>query len=147
MQLLGMVITVLTGILGGISVGLQGPISGAMGQRVGGVASSFIIHVSGAFLSGLLLLALGGEKIQNWRELPWYMLGAGMFGVILYITLSYTLPRLGATGALSLIIIGQLLMGITIDHFGWFGVTVRPVDAVRIVAALLLFAGGYLILR
>ena len=145
--MLGMVITILTGVLGGVAVGLQGPIAGAMGQRVGGVASSFIIHVSGAFLSGLLLLALGGEQIQTWRTLPWYMLGAGMFGVILYLTLSYTLPRLGATGALSLIIVGQLLMGIALDHFGLFGVTIHHVDGTRLVAAALLLAGGYLVLR
>lgn len=143
----GIIATVVIGIIGGISVGLQGAIAGAMSQRVGGTSGSFIIHVSGAFLSGVLLLARGGEQIANWRTLPWYMLGAGAFGVILYITLAQTLPRLGATGALSLIIIGQLTTGILIDHFGLFGVPVRPVDGLRILAALLLFAGGYFILR
>ncbi len=145
--MLAMAVTILVGIIGGIAVGTQSPIAGGMSQRVGGASSSFIIHLSGALLSGVLLLARGGEQIQNWRTLPWYMLGGGGLGVILYLTLSYTLPRLGATGALTLIIIGQLLTGIVIDHFGLLGVAVRPVDALRVVAALFLLAGGYLILR
>ncbi len=145
--MLTLALTLLLGIIGGVAVGLQSPIAGAMSERVGGLGSSFIIHVSGAFLSGILLVLRGGEQIGNWRSIPWPMLGGGMFGVILYLTLSYTLPRLGATGALTLIIIGQLTAGIVIDHFGLFGVAVRPVDATRILAGLLLLAGAYLVLR
>jgi transporter family-2 protein len=145
--MLEIVLTILIGLLGGIAVGIQGPIAGAMSQRVGGAASSLVVHVSGALLSGLLLLARGGEGIQNWRSLPWYMLGSGAFGVVLYLTLTHTLPRLGATTAVTLIIVGQLLMGTLIDQFGWFGVAVRPIDGWRIVAAVLLLAGGYLMVR
>jgi transporter family-2 protein len=118
-----------------------------MGQRVGGLGSSFIIHLSGAILSALLLAARGGEMIQNWRGLPWYMLGAGAFGVVLYLTLMHTLPRLGATTAIALIIVGQLAMGMLIDQFGWFGVPVRPIDGWRVAAVVLLLAGGYLVVR
>lgn len=140
-------LTILIGLLGGLAVGIQGPIAGAMGQRVGGLGSSFVVHVSGAILSGLLLAARGGEMIQNWRILPWYMLGSGGFGVILYLTLMHTLPRLGATTAIALIIVGQLAMGMLIDQFGWFGVSVRPIDGWRVAAAVLLLAGGYLMVR
>lgn len=145
--MLEIILTILIGLLGGIAVGVQGPIAGAMSQRVGGTGSSFIVHVSGAILSGLLLVARGGEAIQNWRTLPWYMLGSGLFGLILYLTLTHTLPRLGATTAVALIIVGQLVMGMLIDQFGWFGVTVRTIDGWRIAAAALLLAGGYLMVR
>jgi len=142
-----LILTVLIGVLGGIAVGLQGPIVSQMSQRIGTMAGSFIVHVSGAFLSGLLLLALGGENIRNWRSLSWYMLLSGSFGVVLYLTLNHTMPRLGATTALALIIIGQLTMGIIIDHFGLFGVSVRHIDLMRLAGVGLLIAGGYLIVR
>jgi transporter family-2 protein len=145
--MLEIILTILIGLLGGVAVGIQGPIAGAMSQRVGGTSSSFVVHVSGAILSGLLIIARGGEAVQNWRTLPWYMLGSGAFGVVLYLTLSHTLPRLGATMAVMLIIVGQLLMGLLIDHFGWFGVSIRPVEASRIAAVVLLLAGGYLMVR
>jgi bacterial/archaeal transporter family-2 protein len=139
-----MILTYLIGALGGVAVGIQSPIAGAMGQRVGGTAASFIVHVSGAIFSGLLLLARGGENIRDLRTLPWYMLGSGIFGLILYLTLNHTLPRLGAIAAISLIIVGQLITGMLIDHFGWFGGAPRPVDALRLLAAGLLLVGGYL---
>ncbi len=141
------VLTVFIGLLGGIAVGVQGPIANAMSQRVGSATSSFVVHISGAILSALLLLARGGESIQNWRSLSWYMLGSGAFGLILYLTITHTLPRLGATTAVTLIIVGQLLMGMLIDQFGWFGVAVRPVDGWRMAAVALLFAGGYLMVK
>ena len=145
--MMSILITVLIGILGGIAVGMQGPIVAQMSQRIGNAAGTFVVHVSGALLAGMLLAARGGEQIQNWRSLSWYMAGSGFFGVVLYLTLNHTMPRLGATAALALIIIGQLAMGILIDHFGLFGAAVRPIDITRVIGAALLIAGGTLILR
>jgi bacterial/archaeal transporter family-2 protein len=145
--MLSILLTVLIGILGGVAVGMQGPIAAQMGQRVGSAASSFVVHVSGAFLSGALLLVRGGENIQSWRSLSWYMLGSGLFGVVLYLTINHTMPRLGATTALALIIIGQLAMGILIDHFGLFGTAIRQLDAWRVVGLAFLVVGGYFVIR
>lgn len=135
------------GLIGGAAVGIQSPIAGAMGQKVGGIASSFIIHLSGMVFSGLFLYLRGGEKIRNWNTLPWYMLCAGIFGVILYQTISITLPRLGSTMMVTLIIIGQLLLGVVIDHFGLLGVPVHPISISRLIGVLALLTGEYLIAR
>ncbi len=63
-------LVILIGLLGGVAVGLQTPMAGAMGQRVGGVASSFIIHLSGAIFSGPFLFLRGGENIKTGRRCP-----------------------------------------------------------------------------
>jgi transporter family-2 protein len=140
-------ITILIGILGGLAVGTQASVAGEMSRRVGGTATSFIIHLSGAVLSGVLLLARGGEQLHNWRRLSWYMYGAGLFGVLLYLTLARTIPRLGSAAAIALIIIGQLGVGVLIDHFGLFGLPIRHIDGSRLAALMLLIAGGYLMVR
>ena len=145
--MLSVLATALIGVLGGLSVGLQGPIATQMGRRVGSTASSFIVHVSGTILSGVWLLVRGGEQIQNWRSLSWYMLGSGFFGLVLYLTINHTMPRLGAATALALIIIGQLTVGLVVDQFGLFGSAVRQVDAWRLAGLALLCAGGYLVMR
>jgi transporter family-2 protein len=140
-------LVILIGLIGGAAVGIQSQIAGAMGQRIGGTASSFIIHLSGMILSGLLLFVRGGEKVRDWHTLPWYMLGAGIFGLILYQTINVTLPRLGSTMMIALIIIGQLLAGTIIDHFGLFGVVTRHIDLPRLAGIGALLIGGYLIAR
>jgi transporter family-2 protein len=128
-------------------VGIQTPIANLIGQRVGGAASSFIVHVSGTIFSLLVLVANRGENIQTWRGLPWWTFGVGLFGVVLYLCINHTIPRLGASAAVALIIVGQLIAGLTLDHFGLLGVAVRPLDGVRVIGALLLIAGGYLLTR
>ncbi len=37
------IFSILVGLIGGVAAGLQSPIAGTMGQRVGGVASSFAV--------------------------------------------------------------------------------------------------------
>ena len=145
--MLGTIIGVIIGLTGGIAVGIQSPLSGVMSEKVGGAASSFIIHVSGAIVSGVLLLGRGGEKIENWRILPWYMFGLGSLGVVLYLTLSYTIPKMGATSAVTLIIVGQLIMGLLLDSFGWFGLPTRPIEITRMFGVVLLLAGSYLMVK
>jgi len=141
------IIGVIIGLTGGVAVGIQSPLSGVMSEKVGGAASSFIIHLSGLIVSGLLLVGRGGEKIENWKILPWYMFGLGSLGVVLYLTLSYTIPKMGATSAVTLIIVGQLIMGLLLDSFGWFGLATRPIEITRMFGVVLLLGGSYLMIK
>ena len=95
----------------------------------------------------LLLFARGGEQINQWRTLPWYMLCCGGFGLVLYLAISHTVPKLGAGSAITLIVVGQLLAGIVIDHFGAFDLPTRDFDPTRVLAVALLLAGAYLMVR
>jgi transporter family-2 protein len=140
-------LVILIGLMGGVAVGLQSPIAGAMGQRLGGIASSLIIHIGGAILSGLFLFLRGGEKIKEWYTLPWYMLLAGAFGLVLYLTINVTLPRLGSTMMVVLIIVGQLLTGVVVDHFGLLGIVTRHIDLTRVLGIVVLGLGAYLIAK
>lgn len=141
------ILTILIGLLGGISVGIQSPIAGEMGQRVGGVAGSFLLHLSGTLISALVLLLRGGENIAQWQTLPIYAAISGVFGLVLVTTINRTISELGAGAALLLIIAGQLAVGLLIDHFGWFGVPVRSLDLTRAGAFVLVLLGGALIMR
>lgn len=135
------------GMIGGVAVGTQAQISGLMAQRIGGTAASVVVHAGGLLASLILLAMRGGEQIQEWRSLTWYMLCSGVLGLVLYLTLSQTIPKLGATSAITLIIVGQLLAGMVIDHFGVFGVDIRSIDLNKVVAAMLLLGGAYLMVR
>lgn len=140
-------ITILIGVLGGISVGIQSPIVNIIGQRLGGISSSLIVHLTGTVFSVLLLMLYRGENIQDWRSLPWWTYGVGAFGLVVLLTINHTIPRIGATAAVALIIVGQLVAGTLVDHFGWFGLPVQPVSLTRLLGIGLLVVGGVLISR
>jgi transporter family-2 protein len=114
---------------------------------VGAATSSLVVHLGGALLSAVLLLLRGGEQAQAWRSLPWYMLTAGFVGVALFLSVSHTVPRIGAAGAITLVIVGQLLTGLILDHFGLIGLATRAIDAGRAAGLLLVILGGYLLVR
>ena len=147
MNVSGIMITVIVGVLGGVAVGAQAPIATAMGNRIGTIAGSFILHLSGAVFSLVVLMFRHGEQIHAWRKLPVYMICAGGLGLIFLLTLRQTIPQLGATTAITLVVVGQLIIGIVIDHFGLLGTTVRSLDGTRVFAVVLLIAASYLMVK
>lgn len=145
--MLSLFVTLIVGLVGGLAVGTQTPIAGAMSARIGGAASSVVVHLTGLVASLLLLIATRNEISKSWGILPWYMWCSGGFGLVLYLSVSYTIPRLGATSAIALIIVGQLLAGVVIDANGFFATVQRELDTARVIGIVLLLAGAYLTAR
>jgi transporter family-2 protein len=54
---------------------------------------------------------------------------------------------MGAATFLALLFTGQMLGSIIFDHFGWLGLTQRPVDARRLLGIALFIEGVVLIRR
>jgi transporter family-2 protein len=140
-------LAVIVGLLGGVAVGLQGPLTSLMSQHVGTMGSVFIIHLGGALMAGALLLALGGGGLSAWRSVPWYALGAGVFGLVVLSAVSYTIPRIGVATTVTLIVVAQLILSTLLDHFGLLGISVRPIDFSRILGIAVLFLGTWLMVR
>src|SRR5215210_6353000 len=122
---------ILIGLAGGVAVGLQGPMASLISQRLGIFESVFIVHIGGALIALLPLLFYGGGKLAQWKELPWYTLIAGMFGLIVISAISYMIPRVGVAAAIIAIVAGQLLVSTLLDHYGLLGAMERPLDLTR----------------
>jgi transporter family-2 protein len=56
-------------------------------------------------------------------------------------------PRLGVGTAISVIVTGQILCAVAIDHFGFFGVEVRSIDTNRLMGMLMMIAGTYFVMK
>ena len=115
------ILIILIGLAGGVAVGLQGPMASMISQRLGIFESVFIVHIGGALIALLPLLFYGGGKLAQWKELPWYTLIAGVFGLIVISAISYMIPRVGVAAAIIAIVAGQLLVSTLLDHFGLLG--------------------------
>ena len=138
---------ILIGLAGGIAVGLQSPMASMITQRLGMFESVFIIHIGGALLALLALLFMGGGKLAQWRNVPWYALGAGVFGLIVIAAISYMIPRIGVAGAITAIVAGQLLVSTILDHFGWLGAMPRSLDPTRALGLAVVLVGVWLTVK
>ncbi len=132
---------ILIGLAGGVAVGLQSPLASMLTQRLGMFESVFILHMGGAILALLPLLFYGGGKLAQWRSVPWYALGAGIFGLVVIGAISYMIPRIGVAGAITSIVAGQLLVSVVLDHFGLLGAMSRPLDPTRIIGLATVLLG------
>ena len=140
-------LVVLFGLAGGVAVGLHGPLSSLMSQRIGTMESVFIIHLGGAVMALLPLVVAGGGNLGHWRSVPWYALVAGAFGLVVIGAISYAIPRVGVATTIILIVAGQLTVGALLDNFGLLGTAVRPFDVWRIAGILVLSVGVWLMVR
>jgi len=143
----GVIVVIVIGLIGGIAVGLQQPLTNMVSQRLGVFESAFIIQFGGAIAAVIPLLLQRGGNIAEWRAVPWYALAGGALGVFVLVGISVTFPRLGAVTTTFLIVTGQLLISVLLDHFGLLGTAVRPIDLSRILGILVLFVGVWLIIR
>jgi len=138
---------VIIGLIGGVAVGFQGPLTSLMSQRLGVMESVFVVHFGGAVAAGIPLLMMRGGNLAAWRGVPWYALGAGVFGLVVLSAISYTIPRLGVTATIILIVAGQMVIGLILDQFGLLGTEVRPVNLSRLLGTAALLLGIWLIVR
>jgi len=138
---------ILIGLAGGIAVGLQSPMASMLTQRLGVFESVFIVHIGGALIALIPILVYTGGKLGQWRSVPWYALGAGIFGLIVIGAISYMIPRVGVSAAITCIVAGQLLVSTLLDHFGFLGVATRSMDATRAMGLAVVLVGVWLTVK
>ena len=111
--------------------------------------SGVVSYVVGLACMALLALALRDPlpSTSVAARIPWWAWSGGLFGAI-FVGLSIVLvPQLGAATFIALLVAGQMLASVTFDHFGWMGLTQRPLDLPRLLGVALLVGGVVLIRR
>ena len=101
-----------------------------------------------AFFTMIVAVIALRERVPSWKtvvDVPWYAWSGGVFGGAFILLAILLLPSLGAATLFALVIAGQVLAAVTLDHFGAFGLTPHPIGAARLAGATLLIAGVVLI--
>jgi len=113
------------------------PFSALTLSLVAAVATSLTVVASGQSLPGLADL----------REAPWWSFSGGLIVAFYVLTITFLAPRLGVGTAIALIVTGQVLAALTIDHFGLLRSLTVSLTPTRIVGAILMVIGVFLALK
>jgi len=140
-------LVIIFGLIGGMAVGLQGPLASLMSQKIGTLESVFFIHLGGTIAALIPLIFYGGRNLSRWQEVPWYALIAGVIGLGVIAAMSYMVPRVGVAPSVVLIVAGQLLVSVMLDHYGLFGAHLRPLDFTRVLGLGLVFLGVWVTIK
>jgi len=113
------------------------------------------IPAAGNMAIGLIAtVALTWSLTPEWpsremvRAAPWYVWFAGGLMGTIYLTGNILLaPRLGAGELVGLVVAGQLIFSVLLDHFGWIGFEQHPASVPRLAGCALMVAGVFLIAK
>ena len=105
-----------------------------------------------SFLVGTLVLlvvaALVFKPLPAWTKLgdaPWWVWIGGALGAFYVAGSIISAPKLGAATLIALVVAGQALASLAVDHFGWVGFDENPISLGRIGGMLLIAAGVVLV--
>ena len=135
-------------VLAGGATALQAPTNARLMTAVGSpVNAAFVSFAVGTAVRGVLALALQTRPdLTAARGLPWYAWMGGVYGVVFVIAATWAVPRMGVATTVTLMVAGQLMLSLALDHFGALGVPKQPINLTRI-AGIALVIGGVLLAR
>ncbi|MDZ5472102.1 DMT family transporter [Bacillus sp. 31A1R] len=134
-------------LLGGLAVGIQAIINGGLGKKTGTIEASFLSFSIGTLALLFIVLFFGKGNITAIASVPKWQLTGGLLGAFYVFIMVLVVPKLGVASSLMAVIVGQLLMGAIIDHFGLFGGKQIPFDGNKLFAVVIFFIAIYFFYR
>lgn len=133
----------------GAAMAIYGTLNAALGKVIGFLESTLVVHAAATLLVMLLLFpfGLGNGAWQKYAEAPWYVYLGGPLAVLITFGVLRTIPVLGVARATALIVLSQVLAAAIIDHWGLLGMDKVAFSWGRLLGALLMGGGAWLLLN
>lgn len=135
-------------LLAGALAAVQGPtnarLSVGLGSVVNGAFVSFLIGA--AALGAIALFMQVKPEGAAVRAIPWWGWLGGLYGCLFVTTIVWGIPRLGVATTMTLVVAGQLIMSVILDHYGAMGTHSQPITLARL-GGIVLIVGGALLVR
>jgi transporter family-2 protein len=148
--MLNIITSFLLTIAAGISVVVQQALNANLRIAIGSAAwSGLVSYAIGLVCMAALVIALRDPlpSAAVAARIPWWAWSGGVFGAIFIALAIVLIPQLGAATFIALLVTGQMLASLTLDHYGWLGLEQRSVDLPRLIGVCLLIGGVVLIRR
>jgi transporter family-2 protein len=136
-------------VIAGGATALQAPTNARLAVAMASpVNAAFVSFAVGTVALGLLAAVLHTKPdLAAARALPAWAWFGGLYGCVFVITAAWGVPRLGAALTITLMVAGQLLLSLILDHFGALGVPRHPIGIGRLAGVALVFIGVLMVRR
>ncbi len=125
---------------------MNGILARAIGNSFGAAAISVFVAAVGA-LAMILVAGRGDTSRAALAAVPWWVFLAGLVGTAFVAGAVVIAPITGALVFFVCIVAGQMLGSVVADHFGLFGLDLRPVSLERLIGLALVIGGAVLVQR
>ncbi|SDQ05602.1 DMT family transporter [Virgibacillus salinus] len=141
------ILMILFTFLGGITLSAQSAINGTFSRKAGTIETTLLTFLTGTMFLAIVILFFGNGNVFAILEVPKWQLSAVFLGVLFLLFIIAAVPKIGVIATNITVIIGQLVVGIVIDNFGWFNSLVIPLDMKRYFALLFMIIALYFIYK
>ncbi|RAS75971.1 DMT family transporter [Priestia endophytica] len=121
-------------LLAGAALSFEGGIYAELGKTIGKLETSFYNFFMGSIIVGLIWLFAGKGKLSYTVEAPKWSLMGGFLGVVYLTSIVISVPFVGVGITMVAVIIGQLVMSMVIEHYGWLGSKKSRINKEKIFA-------------
>lgn len=132
-------------LVAGAATSLQVPVNATLRSHLAHPLQATLVSFAvGTLLSLICCLTLGSPLPTGavLSRIPWWGWCGGILGT-LYVGSSIVLsPKIGVAAMLSMVIAGQMLMSLVIDHYGLAHAPVYALTPQRIAGAVLVASGA-----
>ena len=131
-------------LLAGMLLAIQAAINSQLGVALNQqpLTAALVSFLMGSLALFGMVLAQGNlGSLALMPEQPWWRWVGGLMGAFMVCATIVLAPKLGVANMLLFIILGQLLSGMVIDHFGLLGMPVKPVDVSKLMGIGLMVLG------
>ncbi len=138
----------LIALMGGMVLPMQAGLNSVLAKPVGGsyVASLLSFGVGTATLILFTIcMRLPLPSWQNMTSAPWWAWLGGVCGAFFVAVVTISAPKLGAITLVAVVIIGQMLASVMLDHYGLMGFSQSSLTMTKALGCVLLLAGVMLI--
>lgn len=143
------VLAVLAVLLIGGGLTSQAAINAQLGARIGALPASVLSFAVGlvALVAATLLTRAPVPSAAGLAGMPWHLWIGGLFGAVFIAASVWLVPRLGPGFFFALVISGQLVTALVIEHFGLLGSARQPASLQRLLGVVIMLAGAMLVRR
>jgi len=128
-------------IAAGIAVAFQGATNQGL-LKSAGMGPALVVNTVVVLVGAIgLWIATGARTTFFPADASWPFYLGGVFGFIVIAAAVLVFPRLGAAYTIALMVCGQCLAAMIIDHYGLLGMERTPVTPQRVIGVLLVAAG------
>lgn len=140
-------LAILAGIMLSTQAGVNAQLRAVVGNPALAALISFLVGTFVLFIYVLLFNDNQPKVLDSLRGMSMYKWSGGVIGAMYVTGIIVVAPRIGATNTAALIVAGQILFALFLDHFGLLGFVQHSINYMRVAGALLLIAGVFLILK
>ncbi len=128
-------------ILAGALMSFQGVFNTRLNERIGIWEANAFVHGTALIVSIIVLFFASSGDFRKIMEVDKLYLTGGIIGALITFTVIRGISSLGATYAISLILVAQLLTAAAIDKFSLFGTEPMAFGWTKILGVIVMIAG------